>query len=94
MCEFFTAFGDPNQRNGWECKDGSKCVNGFDHNGEACDTLCASNGFNIYFQECVPEIDDTVEDEDKEDDDAGEGEDKVDEEGQECEFFTAFSDPN
>ena len=48
-CEFFTAFSDPDQRNGWECKDGSKCVNGFDHNGEACDTLCASNGLNIYF---------------------------------------------
>ena len=80
LCEFFTSFEDPNQRNGWECKDGSKCVNGFNHNGEACDTLCASTGFNIYGQECVPELDD------KDDD-------KVDEEGEECVFFTAFEDP-
>ena len=86
MCEFFTAFGDPNQRNGWECKDGSKCVNGFNHNGEACDTLCASTGFNIYGQECVPELDDTVVDEDKDGDDFGEDE--------ECKFFVSFTDPN
>ena len=51
-CIFFTAFEDPNNRNGWECKDGSKCVNGFNHNGESCDTLCASTGFNIYGQAC------------------------------------------
>ena len=47
-CKFFTSFTDPNNRNGWECKDGSKCVNGFDNNGEPCDTLCASTGFNLY----------------------------------------------
>merc|ERR1712038_740145 len=86
-CKFFTAFEDLNNRNGWECKDGTKCINGFDHNGEACDTLCASSGFNIYYQECVPEIDTPVEDEDKDDDN------KVDEE-EECKFFTAFEDVN
>ena len=85
-CKFFTAFEDPNKRNGWECKDGSKCVNGFDNNGQFCDTLCASTGFNLYGQACGKEDEDDKDDEDESK--------KDDFEDGECKFFVSMTDPN
>lgn len=33
LCEYFERDSDANMRDGWECTDGSKCVNGFDKDG-------------------------------------------------------------
>ena len=43
-CEFIDAATDPNGRSGWECSDGSKCVNEFDDKGQSCDPCIAANG--------------------------------------------------
>merc|ERR1711997_1045279 len=43
-CGFLEAAIDDNHRYGWECSDGSMCVNGFDHNGSECDVCTAANG--------------------------------------------------
>ena len=45
-CEYFTAETDSNMRDGWECTDGSKCVNWFDKNGVYCNALCAPSGYD------------------------------------------------
>ena len=58
-------------RDGWECDNGSKCINGFDKDGLFCDTKCAY-GYNKYAEACVEDTEDHDHDVSEKDDDVSE----------------------